>query len=340
MKEEIISLLEEIGEDGVLQSEIAEKLNLSKSTVSAHLSDLEKEDEVIRSQVAGKSKKVWLMEEFPQPIENILRIGIIRAAEYPHVLIACQNLEEKSNIRVYNSARELTFALDSGKVDIAFSPLATQILYSLVNRNIKISAGCASKGAGIVSKNRPGKDVTYGCSQLSAMEMNLRGFLEKKEIDQYDTDIRYFSGPSRMIENYTSGETDALAIWEPYLSLLKNSDEKSEIYQFPENLQSFPCCTMGVNRDSLTNKGDSFRKFMDKYIQASEAVKRGKSLKKGAELLAGETGLDKNLLLLSFENYNFKHELDEETILKYIKRFDLKVPRSVLPDLLQLKFEN
>ncbi|KXB05501.1 hypothetical protein AKJ50_00760, partial [candidate division MSBL1 archaeon SCGC-AAA382A13] len=325
MKEKILKLLKRKGEDGILQSNITNELNLSKSTVSTSLSQLEKENKIYREKVAGKSKRVWLLDRVPHSLDNLIRIGIIRAAEYPHVVLAAKQMNEKSQVRVFDDAREATRALDKGQIDIAFTPLRTQIYHSLVNQKFKIYAGCARKGCGIIARSVPSENTAYASSSLSTMEMNLKRFLEERELNPYRMNITYFKTPGEIFRSYLRGEVEAVSIWEPYLSLLRAQTENPLVFPPTRPLRTSPCCTLGVNNRFIEKNEVLFKKFLEEYIDASEKFKKRKFLEKGADMLAERTNLDKNLLLASFENYEFTYRLREEKILNYVENFDLKI---------------
>lgn len=324
MRERILDLLKEKKGNGILQSDISKRLNLSKSTVSEHLTELERKNSIFRKRVAGKSNRVWLIDEVPHPVEGLIRMGILRAAEYPHVTVASENLDTGTRINVFESAINVTDALAKGKIDVAFSPLITQILYSLTNDSFRIYGGCAHGGHGIVSRASDPKSTPFGTSQLSTMEVNLKSFLREKELDPQEIEIRYFNSPKKMFEDCLRGEIKTAAIWEPYLTLLENALEDPKTWGPSPTAEGLPCCTMAVNESWLKKNEQIFMDFAREYVRATKSIQEGKRLKKASNLLSEKIKIDKDLLRVSFKRYEFDWILDKEKIENYIKEFNLK----------------
>jgi len=292
----IIRLLEERKEDGILQSEIAKILNLSKSTVSEIISKLEEDGIVVRKRVTSKSYRVWLSAYSPEPVEGFIRIGILRASEYPKVVKAARN----AYIRVYENSIELTRSLIYGYVDIAASPLITQAFFGVLMKNIEIFRIVAMNGSGVVFSNE--KSEYFGSSEFSTMERNLRKYLDIRGLN---AKIRYFKSAEDMIKNLN--ELKGIAIWEPYLTLL-NMDKD----YFNNVIGDFICCTLAVNKNFLEINREEFEEFLDKFDSAK--VSRG-----DAERLSELIEFDSDVIAKSFSNYVFDVVQDETTILKELE---------------------
>ena len=157
----IIEILKQRKEEGVLQSELPELTNLSKSTVSEIISSLEGRRVVCRERVTRKSYRVWLLEYYPYPIENALRVGILKASEYPAVVMATRDLN--GTVKVFDNALELTKALTIGNVDLAASPLITLVLFASLMKNIRIFRIVALNGSGIALGSRGKKLEQVNC---------------------------------------------------------------------------------------------------------------------------------------------------------------------------------
>jgi len=159
-EEKILGLLRERKEEGILQSEISRVLGVSKSVVSEVLRRLEERGVIVRERVAGKSYRVWLSEFSPKPVEGLMRVGILRASEYPHILLACRDLGAR--VKVFDSAIDLTRSLSFGSIDIGVSPFVTQTLFALTLRSIKIHCVVAYNGSGLVMKKGVEKCRRFG----------------------------------------------------------------------------------------------------------------------------------------------------------------------------------
>ncbi len=284
--EKIKQVLEGAGEEGVLQSEIPALTGLSKSTVSETLSILEEEKEIVRKKVSGKSYRVWLVKYYPEPVEGVARVGILRASEYPRVVRASKKLN--AHVRVYGSSIELTKDLVRGIVDIAASPFITQAFFGILMKNITIVRKVAMNGGGLVFS---GVESDYwGCSEFSAMERNLRKYFELKG----EGKIRYFRSPESMIKSL--GELKAIAIWEPYFTMLEGKKEL-----FSEQLGDYLCCTLAVNNSFAEQNSDLLESFLTEFDRARVGKKDGEAL---AELI----GFPAEIIVKSFESYDFYPE--------------------------------
>lgn len=257
----ILSLLRQRGGEGILQSEIPDLLNLSKSTVSETLSKLEEEKRVLRKRVTSKSYRVWCTEFAPEPIPGMMRIGILRASEYPVVVGAGEKID--AFIRVYESSLELTRALVSGHVDVAASPLVTQIFFGILMKNIEIFRIVAMNGSGVVFGNS--ESEYFGCSEFSTMEINLREYMR---IRDFRGGIRYFRSPEDMVANLV--ELRGIAIWEPYVTILSDR----EVEMFSDVLGDYVCCTLAANKDFLRVNQDLFEEFLDSFDSGRKNVRK------------------------------------------------------------------
>lgn len=281
-EEKILSLLESSKERGELQSEIARKLNLSKSTVSEILSIMEEQKIVVRSEISPKSYRVWLTKYFPQPIEGVLRIGILRASEYTRVISAGKKVG--AIFRVYKNGIEATKDLVHGVVDIVASPFITQAFFGVLMKNITIFRPVAMNGSGVIFSN--GKE--FGCSEFSTMERILRKFMRKRGINER---IRFFNSAEEMVSELSN--LKGIAIWEPYLSMISENVE-----YFDSILGDFVCCSLAVNNEFIEKNRDLFDEFLSKYDKSD--------VKEGVEHLAELIGFSKELISKSLSSYDFE----------------------------------
>ena len=286
-EQKVKSLLESVKENGILQSEIHEKLKLSKSTVSEILSWLESEREVVRRRVSGKSYRVWLSKYSPEPVEGLLRVGILKASEYPKVVAAADKVG--AILRVYDSSIDLTKDLVHGHVDMAASPFVTQAFFGVLMKTIKIVRKVAMNGSGIVFSESESK--WWGCSEFSTMERNLRRYMEVKNLEG---NIRYFKSPESMINSLD--ELRGIAIWEPYFTMIEGRKEP-----FNEVLGNFTCCTLAVNLAFSEINPDLMEEFLNEFDRA-------KAGKKEAEMLSELIGFPADIIRKSFESYIFDLE--------------------------------
>jgi|Deesub1362B_J571_1020462.scaffolds.fasta_scaffold00212_18 predicted transcriptional regulator len=320
-KDDILTYLRSRGHEGALQSELY-NLRYSRSTISEALDFLEKEKLIVRREIGKKAYRIWLIDEAPFPVKDIVRLGILRAVEYPHALLTAQDLKEKYDVRVlvYNSALELTNALALGKVDLACSPLITQILYGLLMRSVKIVAGCGFGGSGLVVRKELKEGIKIGSSELSTMETMLKLFLERKGLIE-KVNVIYFKNPESMMGSLLSGEIDALSIWEPYLTLLERRGFK--IYRYKNYFGNYPCCSLGVNLGFLEINREIFDDFVRRYRENTERL--GERKEEAIKIMQSLFGFERDLIEHSFEGYVYDYKLEKEKINEALARFGLKV---------------
>ncbi len=304
----IVNLLNEVGKEGILQSEISVKANLSKSTVSEIISHLEELGVVARKRVSTKSYRVWLVEHFPEPIEGIARVGILKASEYPAVVHAASRVA--AIVKVYDSSIELTKDLVHGYVDIAASPFITQLFFGVLMKNIRIFRVVAMNGSGVVHSRSDAE--WYGCSEFSTMERNLRRYMRIKGIN---AKIRYFSSPDSMIS--ALDELKGIAIWEPYLTML--SDRNVE--HFCDVIGDYVCCTLAANDRFVELNRELFDEFtanFDKARCSSEDI----------EKLSELTGFDSEIIKRSLSSYVF--DVEQEIVAKEVEELTLGCVSEIL----------
>ncbi|MEM4156003.1 MAG: hypothetical protein QXQ38_04675 [Archaeoglobaceae archaeon] len=286
-EDKIVSLLENAKDRGELQGHIARKLNLSKSTVSEILSLLEEKREIVRLEISPKSYRVWLTKYCPQPVEGVLRIGILKASEYARVVSAGEKVG--AIFRVYRNGIEATKDLVHGVVDVVASPFITQAFFGVLMKNIMIFRAVAMNGSGVALSNGKG----FGCSELSTMERILRKFMRAKGIEDR---IRFFNSAEEMILELPNMR--GIAVWEPYLSMISE-----QVEYFDSVLGDFVCCTLAVNNEFLEKNKELFEDFLGKYDKSRT--------REGLERLAELTGFSKDLIAKSLLSYNFEVSIED-----------------------------
>lgn len=285
-EDKILSQLELAKENGILQSEMARALNLSKSTVSEILSELEERKIVVREEISQKSYRVWLAKYYPGVIEGVVRIGILKASEYGRVVYAGEKIG--AILKVYRNSIEATKDLVHSLTDIVASPFVTQAFFGVLMKNIRILRVVAMNGSGVVFSNGKG----FGCSEFSTMERNLRKYLR---IKKFEEEIRFFESPEEMISQL--GNLRGIAIWEPFLS----SFEKVE--RFDEVLGDFVCCSLAVNTYFIEKNLSIFEEFLSKYDQSKPSW--------GVKRLAEIIGVSEEAVRKSLESYRFDADMKE-----------------------------
>ncbi|MCX8176377.1 MAG: hypothetical protein N3E48_04005 [Candidatus Bathyarchaeota archaeon] len=334
VRDKILNLLKDRGSEGILQGEIPKILKCSRSTTSEILAEMLRDRKVIRKNIGDKVYRIWLLDYAPFPIKKLIRVGILRATEYPHVLLTVKDLE-KANInvklKIFDNALEATNALSVGCLDVACTPLITQVLYALLLRSIKIFAGCGFNGSGLTVKNEKFLELIYGCSELSTMEMSLKLFLRTVNIDPSQVEIRYFTNPDRMVESFIDNEVSALSIWEPYLSLFRG---KFKVYNFEDIFGKFPCCTLAANVRFINTNQDLFKKFLGKYCENTDNLLKRKD--EAIQLTVEVLGFPYTLVNLSFERFLYDYRLGYDEIVETLKKFGIFLTKQSLNEVFEV----
>ncbi len=314
-RERVLNFVKERG--SVLQSEVHKALNLSKSTVSDVLRELESEGLVVRERIAGKSYRVWYFEKAPK-FHKILRVGILRASEYPHVISGLKKLGMRYVLKVFDSALELTKEIASGRIDVGFSPFVTQTVFALLLKSMKIHAVVAMNGSGLVYKGDLRKCRVFATSEFSAMEANLKLVLEKLNFDLYDLTFRYFNSVREAIDSFKSCEHDAMAIWEPYLQTFER------VLHFKDVVGDYPCCSMASNVEFWKAKRDV-------VVRLGRCVRSSKSFEgEVVEYISDITGVKD--VEKSFESYKFVFDL-KESHFRFLENYGIKLTRENIKEI-------
>ncbi|AHC51720.1 MarR family transcripitonal regulator [Sulfolobus acidocaldarius SUSAZ] len=296
-KNKIINILKNYGE--LSQSDLVKLSQMSKSRVSEILSELEKDGIIERRRLIGKNLAIRLSSS------KFLSIGIIKAAEYPFVVPFVRSLRDKGfivDVKIYNNGLDLTRDLATGKIDMGFSPLVTQLIFQKIFNDFKIIAGGARGGGAIVGNSL---DSYIGSTALSSMELWTMLFDPHLDIVEYES-------PEHLIMSLNTKRTNAISIWEPYPTILTRNGYKI-LHRFDEH----NCCTLAVNTklDSeflLKIYYDSFEKFLsqkDRWIQDYSNL----------------VGIEYNILKEATNNYIFDPIIDLEYIKKNLRRNNVLV---------------
>ncbi|MHC1600961.1 MAG: DUF7343 domain-containing protein [Candidatus Nezhaarchaeales archaeon] len=320
-EEAIMRFLMEKGRRGALQSEISETTGFSKSTISYFLSKLESEGKIVRKREPNVGYRVWL-KGFESD-SKLLKIGIVRAAEYPFIFELKSRLENEGfgiYVKVYDDGVALMSDLVVGKINAGFSPLVTQLMFYAASRGrFKIIASGVSGGGSIILR----RDVELndvriaGSTMASTMDACLKAYLKDKGLS--DVEVIYFDNPKSMVEALDKGVVQMLSIWEPYSSLLEMKGHK-RIARFTDYLGDFPCCVLAVNpmdEGSFNSIVEALKDVLSRRNYTSEISK-----------LSSLLGVDLRLLRKSLKEYVFHSEFTIKEVKDYLKSVGLEMTSS------------
>ncbi|MEM4576471.1 MAG: hypothetical protein QW701_03275 [Candidatus Nezhaarchaeales archaeon] len=316
-EETILRLLRERGSRGALQSEIPESTGFSKSTISYFLSKLEGEGIIVRRRVPGSGFRVWLKSS--ESSSKLVRVGIVRAAEYPFIFDFKSMLEERGlgvYVKVYDDGVAVMSDLVKGKIDAGFSPFITQLIfYASSRRKFRIVALGVSGGGNIVL--RRGVELSEvkrtGSTLASTMDVCLTAYLRKEGLS--DVEVVYFESPQSMVKALEEGVVQMLSIWEPYASVLESKGHK-RIIRFSDYLGLYPCCMLAVNpvdEELVDLIIDGFASSLSKRNYEDHAVKLGDLI-----------NVEPSIVRKSISEYTFHPKFEVKDVSRYLKAVGLE----------------
>jgi len=296
-KDKILSILQEYNE--IYQTDLVKISGISKSRVSEILAELEKEGLIKKVKVLGRHYKIV-------PIRNkIIKIGIIRAAEYPFIVPLYKRLLQKNyipKIIVFEDGLDLTKALALGEIDIGVSPIITQAIFSKIF-DIKILTSYTKGGSGII-----GFDTQLiGSTAISSMEIFTISRFHNAVIKTYKT-------PIKLIEALERKEVNSIAIWEPYFTILSRKG-----YKVFHKFNEINCCSIAINTRNVDED------FISKEIEESFTEFKSNQ-ERWIEDYANLINFDINLLKESIKNYKFDSDFNLNYYITSLKKLGIYIP--------------
>ncbi len=305
-KDEIMDIL---AKNESTQRELWQALKISRSYLSELLKDLEKDGLISRKKVSERTVIVSINRT------KTIRVGVLKASEYAAVYLTAHDLTDLHiELLLYNNGLEELTALETGKIDIAFAPVVSGFMLHIVDEHLVITSACARGGSGIVYHKQSG-DI--GSTMFSTMDLKSRiysGYHVEK--------IKYFDSPEEMISNFKNNKINALAIWEPYYSMLKGKNKK--IVESDKI-----CCGALMLRDSID---EHTKLFLNKFRENSQLLNDGKRWNEAAKLMQQNLKVSIKIILKSLKNYNFETGIYEKDIREAIENFGIKVPEQKYSD--------
>ena len=222
--------------------------------------------------------------------KGLLRIGILRASEYPYIVPFQKMLKRKFqniDIIVYDDAYTLASHLAAGRIHLGMAPAITLLVFHrITGGRVEIIGGGSSGGAGVIYSEKGGNG--HSTTMASTMEMcaELRG-LKGPRI--------YKSSGEAILESVVKGEAYAGVVWEPYLYKAKKAGLEWEKCNLPF------CCLLGAN-NMLEGHYNSISRIFREAIHTT--LKGLVDLKKYSHI----TGLDYILVKETITSYDFLPE--------------------------------
>lgn len=290
----VIDILRSSAGEGTFQSDLVRQTGYSKSRVSEVLASLEANDLISRSYL-GKNCKIipssGLINESKLKIRTgnfgrqhgerkRLKLGMIRASEYPFIIAFEKLLREEYEVQlepiVYENGLNLSRDLSQFKIDLGIAPVITHFVFFSTGSPIKMLAPAGSGGASIfVRKTRTDRryNLRVATTKLSTMELMLRSSIKRREISGHSS-ARYYQSPRRMIDSLLSGEVDAACVWEPYGTQLMRNRNVRRLARYEDEDGNNVCCALAAGNhlepDFLERITGTFQESIDAFNRNPE----------------------------------------------------------------------
>jgi len=324
VKDKVFKIISE-NPDGIPQSTIHKVLGISKSRVCEVLKELESEGVIVRVKVGNQYIVKPRVKVYTSPLNvKTLKLGIVWSSEYPFITPFAKMLREKMNVNleviVYPSALKATWALANGEVDLALSPLITQLYAYSLTKSLKIISGGAYGGAAIV-ENKGASDDKIASSELSTMDM-FRVIVVKNKL-VLPSSTTYFSTPDDAIKLIRCGDVRYFVVWHPLIETLTLHYGLKVIVEGKELGLNY-CCTLAASTKLDRRLRERIAKV---YRDAIE--KFTKSPERWIEWYSIKVGIPVDIVKRGLKHYSFRPYLDLKLIIDMLRSADIEMPSRV-----------
>ena len=229
---EILEVLEETGP--ITLSELSRTIGMSKGALWRRVRRLASLGLLKARRVGGA---LIIEAERPRGPPATVRLGILRASEYPYILGLARRLRDlffTVKLVVYDEARRLAFDLAMGKIHLAMAPLVTLLLaHRLSGGAVRIIGGGSGGGASLVWAPDGGEG--HATTMSSSMELcaELKGLRGPRV---------YASSGDEILGLLAKRRVGAAALWEPYATRASRIGFEVEDCGLPV------CCLLGAHR--------------------------------------------------------------------------------------------
>ncbi|MCE4613880.1 MAG: hypothetical protein F7C07_08675 [Desulfurococcales archaeon] len=246
----------------------------------------------------------------PETYKGLLRLGILRASEYPYIMGFAKLLRNRYanvEILVYDEAFKLALDLVSGRVHLAMAPAVSLLIAHRFSAGQVLIVGGGSKGGAGFAYSGSGTD-SHATTMASTMEFcaelhNLKG----KRV--------YKKSGEEILDSVINNEVEVGVLWEPYLELARRKGLETEPCDTPF------CCLLGINKSLEEESG-----FLARSL--SHAISEARTGRVDLQAYSNLVGLPYELVKSTVGTYEFLEEapVDEIDDLKEVLR------RTILPD--------
>ncbi len=295
----------------VTLSELVRALGLSKSSVWKRIRKLSIQGFVEIRKQGGTLLILKGAKDLPV---RILRLGILRASEYPYILHfrrALKDIYDDVKIIVYDEAFKLALDLASGRIHLGMAPVPSLLLAHRASLGrVKIVGGGSGGGSGIAVGN---SGQGHATTMASTMELCA-------EHEGLEGPRIYMRRGDKLLEALRKGVVKKAVLWEPYLTLARE-----EGFDVIECDLPF-CCVLGGH----VSISDRFEKIKELFALS---ISRLRALGFDSSSYSNLVSLPRPLIEKTARSYTFL----EETPINEIKRLWNELSKVILPKELTLK---
>lgn len=321
VRDKVVKLLAE-NPNGIPQSHIHKTLGVSKSWVSEILRELESCGLVVRAKV-GNQYLVKAGEGLTKRSrgERTLRLGLVWSSEYPFVAPFTKLLREELGygleILVYPSALSATWSLVRGDVDLALSPLITQLYAYALTKAVRVIGGGAYGGSAVMRCREREPDL-IASSELSTMDVCRALAIKEGFLNPLGT--YYFSDPiGEVVKLASEGMIGGAVVWHPLTERLKALGFETLVECGDLGIRY--CCTLAASTkldEGLRERiSITYAKALEKFARSPEDWIRWYSAKVGIEADVVKNGL---------KQYRVRAYVDKSEVLDMLRRVGVEVP--------------
>lgn len=275
---------------GLTPAELTRLTGHTRSWVWKNLASL-REKGLVTQEGRGHSSRLL---PSPDSYRAVLRLGLLRASEYPYAVPLTRFLHDISGevqVSVYDDAFTLATHLAEGRIHLAFAPLITLLLtHRASGGRVVVIGGGSRGGSGIVYHQGVFQPATspHATTMASTMEYcaekhGLRG------------PRVYAKGGEELLSLLRRRRVHAAVVWEPYLTRAvgEGFHQKDCGVEF--------CCVLGAHR-ALEPVFPRVTRLFEK------AVSNARARRVDLESYARMVGLEPGLVARTVSSYEFFEE--------------------------------
>ncbi|MGC8975232.1 MAG: DUF7343 domain-containing protein [Thermoprotei archaeon] len=335
VREKVLEALKMRAGDLVPQSYLHKSLKTSRSRVSEVLSELEREGLIARVKV-GSQYLVKLLDFSRELVSEprVLHVGIVWSSEYPFLSLFAKRVKEKLNavvkISVFTSSIQATKALVLGDLELALTPVITQLHFYVAFKNFKIVGGGAYGGSKVLVKDVVSAHTTYS-SELSTMDL-VRSLTVREGIIPADTLTKYFRSPEEIFKAASAGSVKYAVVWHPIYRRLEEMGYREVLRS--EELDVMYCCTLAasntVPREVRRVLSRLYRESLEEYMKSPE---------RWVEWYALQVGIPREVVADSLREYKVNPSLSRAELQRYASRVPIEIPslNTLLDEILEVE---